>query len=400
MSGVHQALLLSPSGDLTIGTVPTPSPSHGEVLIAPLLVGVCGTDLDLARRTRPDFAAILGHEGVARVVGTGADVHTLRTCDLVVFNPVNPRNPDQILGHSVDGLLQQYRLVTKAELEWGLAVPLAPAVTDQLGVLVEPLATVIYGHQLVKAVSRHQSVAIVGAGSIGLLNAVHATLIGTARVILIDPDAGKLDWAVRLGIVRAEDALDSAHDLTDGVLRRTAGRGVDAVYLCTPRSAASEGLRQALGYLAPGGCIDLVAGFGDTETMVELPDVPLNAVRRANTCGFPLQGTHRKVVDRSGKDLYLTGHRGTSAGHMAEATGHLERNAAAYGKLITHRVGFREAAVAIRSMATGDGQWRPGHVRAKVVVDLTGAEAPFSPVLSSRPESRGSDTPCAGRRSR
>jgi 2-epi-valiolone-7-phosphate 1-reductase len=351
--------------------VPTYAPADGEVLVAPLAVGVCGTDLDIARRARPDHTAILGHEGVAQIVRVGNGVDHLAVGQRVVFNPVDPVDPDRILGHTIDGLLQEYRLVSRTELDRGLIVPFDVPLPYLCGVLVEPVATVLYGQSLVQRACDQGSIAVVGAGPIGMLHAVHAGYCGCHNVILIDIKGEQLEWAVGRGIVRRENALKVSRRLEHDVLERTGGSGVDAVYLCTPRSAARDALIRALTYIRPGGCIDLVVGFGDADEVSELGGVKLNAVRRGNTCGFPRDGHYLKCNVTAGKDVWITGHRGASGDHMKDAIALLLAKSSRYASVISHVAEFG-AAISVLDVMTG-GAWRPtyGGVRAKVTIDLT-----------------------------
>ena len=81
------------------------------MVVAPRFVGLCGTDIQVYRRGQDAVANILGHEGVGIVVAVGESVSSWKQGDAVVFNPVNPVNPDEILGLSYDGLLQSRVLI-------------------------------------------------------------------------------------------------------------------------------------------------------------------------------------------------------------------------------------------------------------------------------------------------
>jgi threonine dehydrogenase-like Zn-dependent dehydrogenase len=57
---------------MQIERVPTERLQAGELLVAPLRVGICGSDLDLQRGIRPLGTCILGLDGVAEIVATGS----------------------------------------------------------------------------------------------------------------------------------------------------------------------------------------------------------------------------------------------------------------------------------------------------------------------------------------
>ena len=77
------------------------------MIIAPRFVGLCGTDIQVFRGARRVLASTLGHEGVGVVAEVGEMVEGWPPGDSVVFNPVNPSHPDQMLGYTFDSLFQE-----------------------------------------------------------------------------------------------------------------------------------------------------------------------------------------------------------------------------------------------------------------------------------------------------
>ena len=319
MQGVstHAALVVQAPGQIGIERVLTQQPASGEILVATLYVGVCGSDLDLLRGTRPLGTRIMGHEGIAEVVAVGPDVSQFSVGQRVTFLPNNPNDPADILGVSTEGLFQQRLLITSAALARGMVVPLAPGIPPVCGPLIEPFATVLYGQRLLEQIGSPKSMAVVGAGPIGLLNVLYARKQGCAQTFLVDTSQARLDWAVQRGVVADDQALLNSPHLVETLLERTAGQGVDATYLCTPRSATRAILRQALEFVREGGGISLTAGSDSSEELAELPRVNLDAIRRANVCG--LGHEVRACVTREGKQLWLTGHSGASTEYLQEA---------------------------------------------------------------------------------
>ena len=76
------------------------------MIIAPRFVGLCGTDIQIFRGAHRVFASTLGHEGVGVVAEVGEMVEGWSPGDSVVFNPVNPSHPDEMLGYTFDSLFQ------------------------------------------------------------------------------------------------------------------------------------------------------------------------------------------------------------------------------------------------------------------------------------------------------
>jgi threonine dehydrogenase-like Zn-dependent dehydrogenase len=334
----HRALTRTQAG-VDIAVVPTPVLATDGILVASLAVGICGTDLQILRNQRPDTARILGHEGMATVLAAGIDGCGFQAGDTVVFNPVNPRNQAEILGHSFDGLMQEKRWVSAGELAWGLAVQTAvPALDPVLGALTEPLAAVLYGFELVGQAVAAQTVAVIGAGPVGLLAVLSAQDLGAAQVLLVTNSQRRRQWVADRGILPARCVLVAGEDnLGTTVPERLAGRKLDAAFLCTSRAAAVAMLGSILPALRQGGCADLLGGFADGDRITALPGLDLNTVRRANVCGIPQPGIVAEQVCADGKRIHVTGHRGTAARHLALAQATLSQAPGRYGTVITHR---------------------------------------------------------------
>ncbi|WP_317698941.1 alcohol dehydrogenase catalytic domain-containing protein, partial [Aeromicrobium sp. REDSEA-S32_B7] len=117
----HRALVRTPAG-LRLHSLPTPTPGPGELLLAPEVVGVCGTDLQILRGLRADPAEVLGHEGVARVVAVGPAVAgpAPRVGERVLVDPTHPRDDTFLLGHNVAGLWAERVVVPATAVRDGL----------------------------------------------------------------------------------------------------------------------------------------------------------------------------------------------------------------------------------------------------------------------------------------
>jgi 2-epi-valiolone-7-phosphate 1-reductase len=376
----HAALVVQAPGKIAIERVLTKRPGAGEILVAPLYAGICGSDLDLLRGTRPLGTHILGHEGVAEVVALGPGAATFSVGRHVTFLPNNPNDPTDILGVTYEGLFQQSLAVSPAALERGLLVPLGPGIPLICGPLLEPLATVLYGQHLLQPVGAPKSILIVGAGPIGLLNALYAQSQGCAQTFLVDISQTRLDWAVTRGIVAGDQVLLNSPHLLETLLERTAGHGVDAAYLCTPRSETRAVLQQALGLVREDGGISLSAGADSSEELPELPGVNLDGIRRANVCGV---GREVKVCEtRDGKKVWLTGHSGASAHYLQEAMRLLLNDSGSYARVISHVVPYRAAPGVFARLLSAEPQGIMGVPGVKVIIDFTkdgGEAALFEP---------------------
>lgn len=365
----HAALVVPAPGQMLIEQVPTKQPRAGEILVAPLRTGICGSDLDIMRGIRPVSTRILGHEGVARVVAVGSSASPFAVGQYVTFWPNNPADADDTLGVSTEGLNQQYLLISQPSLERGMVVAFEMGIPLTCGPLSEPFATVIYGQRLVQQVISPESIIVVGAGPIGLLNALYARAHGCSRIYLVDTSQARLAWAVKRGIVDDSSAILYSPQLATSLLERTGGQGVDAAYLCTPRSATRAALTQALRFTRADGCIELAAGADSSDALPELPGADLNGLRNANICGIGHEVN--QCVTRDGKRLWLTGHSGASPSYLQEAMKLLREDPAFYARVISHTVSFRAAPGIFEHRLAAHPRNEAEDPFVKVIIDFT-----------------------------
>jgi L-iditol 2-dehydrogenase len=246
----------------------------GSALIRTRAVGLCGSDLHYYRDgaigdSRATHPLVLGHEFAAEIValhpGASAAASaeaSLRPGTLVAVDPaINCGWCEHCLaGHPnicpqvrfagtppTDGALQDY-LIWPAHL----LHPLPPALRPELGALLEPLGVLIHAVDLAK-IRLADTVAVLGAGPIGLLAIRLARLSGAVQVLATDLLPARVAAAREFG---ADDALDATlSDPVTWIQQQTAGRGVDVVIEC---AGAAQTAAQAVAAVRPGGTVVLV----------------------------------------------------------------------------------------------------------------------------------------------
>jgi threonine dehydrogenase-like Zn-dependent dehydrogenase len=328
--------------DMRISRMEHPANSPGKRI---LRVGICGTDLQIQRGSRADRASVLGHEGIAVTDGVGQD-----RCE--IFNPVDPDDQDAVLGHSYDGLLRDYLVDDRPHV-----VAAHPRLPVDLGPLVEPAATALYAWELMRpALFPGASVTVFGGGSAALLVAMIGEGCGY-RIQIVHPRSNRLRFIESLGVLdRAELTHTARPDSANGAIA------------CLPREAAGYVLHESARCLAEDGVVDLFGGIPAGLHHQAWPEVDLAAVRRLNVCGRNNGVARTSAVTDRGKQVWLTGHRGTSPMHLHQAQLLLVAAVVQYGKLITEVISLDEARHRVPVMARRDRS-RPEHV--KVVVDMT-----------------------------
>ena len=79
-----------------------------EIIAKAVFSGICTTDLQILRGERRLEPTVLGHKGVCQVLEMGKDVRGLSLGAMIVLNPNNPLDEHDKLGHTREGMFQQY----------------------------------------------------------------------------------------------------------------------------------------------------------------------------------------------------------------------------------------------------------------------------------------------------
>ncbi|MGW1026811.1 zinc-dependent alcohol dehydrogenase [Streptomyces sp. NPDC002577] len=255
--------------DITIEHVSAPVPGDDELLIRTTVVGVCGSDTHAAAGHHPfiDLPYRPGHEAVGVVAAAGKGAEDFAPGDRVIIEPnlYCGRCPQCRSGrYNICQELEVFGCQTPGAMTDLFTIPadrvhrVPDGMTDIEAALVEPLATPV--HAVAKAGDlTGRTVAVLGAGPIGLLTLLAARHAGAARIAVTDLLDGKRERALRLG---ADTALPA--DAPDLVQQAHAALGgaVDVVFDCVSRE---QSMAQATDLVAKGGHI-VVVGVGAAGT--------------------------------------------------------------------------------------------------------------------------------------
>ncbi|MBN6058386.1 alcohol dehydrogenase catalytic domain-containing protein, partial [Nonomuraea sp. RK-328] len=251
--------------DIRIERVPAPVPGDGELLVRTTLVGVCGSDTHAALGHHPfiDLPYRPGHEAVGVVISTGGNAEGFAPGDRVVVEPnLSCGRCSQCRSgrYNICQELKVFGCQTPGAMADQFTIPadrvhrIPDGMPDVAAALIEPLATPV--HAVAKAGDlTGRSVAVLGAGPIGLFTVIAARHAGAARIMATDLMADKLHRALRLGADTALLADDP--DLVAGA-RAALGGPVDVVFDCVARE---QSMAQAVDLVTKGGQI-IVVGVG------------------------------------------------------------------------------------------------------------------------------------------
>jgi alcohol dehydrogenase len=233
---------------------------------------ICGTDLHILKGDVPTCAPgrILGHEGVGIVEKTGAGVTVFRPGDRVLISCISACGRCEycrrgmyshcatggwILGNRIDGTQAEYVRIPHADTSL-YRIP-SGADEEALVMLSDILPTGFECGVLNGKVQPGSTVAIVGAGPIGLAALLTAQFYAPAAIIMVDPDENRLEVAKRFGATATVSAAGDA--AAEAVRRLTDGRGVDTAIEAVGIPASFITCEDII---APGGTIANVGVHG------------------------------------------------------------------------------------------------------------------------------------------
>lgn len=214
----------------------------GDAVVRITTSTICGTDLHIMKGDVPSVTPgrILGHEGIGIIDAVGAQVSTFKAGDKVLISCISAcgkceacrkgmyshcQSGGWILGNTIDGTQAEY--VRTPHAETSLYHLPADADEDALVMLSDILPTGFECGVLNGKVQPGDTVAIVGAGPIGLAALLTAQFYSPAAILMIDLDANRLEVAKQLG---ATTLINSAGGTAvDQVLALTNGAGADVV---------------------------------------------------------------------------------------------------------------------------------------------------------------------------
>jgi S-(hydroxymethyl)mycothiol dehydrogenase len=228
-----------------------PDPGPGEAVVAVSACGVCHTDVHYREGgINDEYPFLLGHEAAGTVEAVGPGVTSVEPGDFVILNwravcgqcrackrgrPAycfDTFNAEQKMtltdGTELTPALGIGAFADKTLVAAGQCTKVDPQVDPAVagllgcGVMAGLGAAINTG-----AVTRNDTVAVIGCGGVGDAAVAGAALVGAKRIIAVDTDNTKLDWARGFGAThtinaREFDVVKTIQDLTDGF-------GVDVV---------------------------------------------------------------------------------------------------------------------------------------------------------------------------
>ncbi len=232
-----KAAVLYSKGDIRYDDYEEPQVGPGKVKVHVRAVGVCGSDVPRVWGDASHFFPnVLGHEFSGVVTEVGEGVSRIKVGDHVSGAPLVPcmqcdvcqqGNYSQCKHYSFIGSREQGAFGEYVVMNERNAVKLDPSVPFEVGAFIEPSTVGLHG-LFCAGYHPGEDVAVLGCGTIGILTAQWAKILGARTVSVFDIDNDRLAVATELGLDRTYNTLE------EGFLKKamddTAGKGYGFVF--------------------------------------------------------------------------------------------------------------------------------------------------------------------------
>lgn len=230
---------------LEVVDYPMAKPGKDEILLKIRACGVCGTDFHIFSGKAPAKPpVVLGHEYVGEVVETGPGASAFQKGEKIAVDPniycgycefcrkgrINLCKNLKALGVTLNGGLAEYAVVPISQ-----AYRLPGDMPDRIAAFAEPLSCCLHG--ILKAdIQPDESVAILGAGPIGLMMLQLAKHRGAGKTIVIEPSEEKRKLAQ---ILDADYVYDPFEEESIPEILEVTGGGIEKVIECSGNQNAA-----------------------------------------------------------------------------------------------------------------------------------------------------------------
>ena len=257
-----KAAMLYGIKDLRIEDIEIPSVKAGEVLVRVKAATTCGTDLKIFQRGYVEkvikLPTVFGHEWAGDVVEVGEGLDWPKKGMRVRAGNSAPCLHCAMCGKGKYNLCENMIWLWGAYAEY-IKVPahmvrvnmqeIPPHLSYEEAAITEPLACVLHGVEEAR-VKLGDSVAIIGAGPIGLLHMLTVKRMGAEKVIMVDVVEERLEFAEKIG---ADETVNAEKENVEEKIRNlTGGYGADVVIEAIGKPQTWE---QALKLVRKGGTV-------------------------------------------------------------------------------------------------------------------------------------------------
>jgi len=253
MTDTMKAVVYYGPGDIRVEDVPVPQCADDELRVKVDACAVCGTDLKTYLHGNPRIKApkVMGHEFTGIVETVGKDVSGFDCGERVVMatsvscgrcfyckrgwsNLCVDLAP---MGFSYDGGMTQFVTIPARAIENGHVVKVPAGVEAAYAALAEPLSCTVNAAENCN-IQEGDTVVVIGAGPMGIMNACTAREFGAGRIILAEINEVRLKQAEAFGFDLVVNT--NKKNLEEIVKEQTEGLGADVVIVAAPAAQPQE----------------------------------------------------------------------------------------------------------------------------------------------------------------
>lgn len=238
---------------------------------------ICGTDLHILKGDVPtvESGRTLGHEGIGVIEAVGNAITNFRINDKVLISCITScgkchfckdkmyshcEEGGWLLGHKIDGTQAEYVRIPFADTSLHL---LPVGLEEEALVMFSDILPTGYEVGVLKGqIKQGDTVAIIGAGPIGLATLLTAQLYSPAEIIMVDLDNYRLEVAKRLGATKVINDCDN--EAVKTILQITNQKGVD---VAVEAVGTPEAFDTCQAIIAPGGHIANIGVHGKSVSL-------------------------------------------------------------------------------------------------------------------------------------
>ena len=326
--------------DVKVESVAVPMCGDGELLVMVDGCAVCGSDMKAYKsgnpRMRPPI--VMGHEFAGVIVenragsgfaaGERVVMATSVACGTCVYCARGWRNlcaNIRPMGFGYDGGMAEYVVIPELAVRGGHVIKVPASVNPLHAALAEPVSCAVNSCEN-SQVQKGDTVLVMGAGPMGILNAVVAREYGAAKVILSEINPSRLAQGGAFGFDRLVNPTQE--DLAQVVKDETGGIGADVVIVAAPAAAPQE---QAMTLVRKRGTVCLFASLPAGKSMLTVDSRPIHY-----------------------GELRVVGTSDSTPAHVAKAVELIAAGTFPAGRLVTHTLPFEGFQQAIELMVSGE----------------------------------------------
>jgi len=342
MSQPMKAVVYHAPGDIRVENVPVPECGDAEIRVKVDACAVCGTDLKSFKSGNPRIKApkVMGHEftGIIETVGAAAVggfepgqrivLATSISCGQCYYCQQGWSNLCVDLapmGFSYEGGMAEYTVIPERALVNGHVVVVPEGVKAEHASLAEPVSCAVNSAANCN-IQEGDTVVVVGAGPLGIMNACVARRFGAKTIIMAEINAVRLAQAEAFQFDRLVNPAEE--DLTQIVMDATAGVGADVAIVAAPAGPPQE---QAVELVRKRGTVCLFASLPASNKMLSMDS-------RAIHYG----------------EVRVVGTSDSTAAHVKKAVEMIAGGALPADRLATHVLGLDEIMQAYELMQSGE----------------------------------------------